>query len=511
VATRSAQALQLAAFNSVDDPLVGLKSAQAQYLRCYLADQGAKRVLVEPAYFDRDYLSEFAAFYCTSTAGYENICRRLHYFAADIDRAALEAAAGGKADDLQSSYLGFVVLRPIPQTPIGRTVLRWYPENAPALPRIVEPSRKYRCNVAGIALDVTGLAWQQQDAGVGACATVALWSMLHSSAFDDRHVVPTTAEVTRTAHGPGMSAYRAFPSKGLNFGQLIATLRDSGFAPLVVPGDLDVSGDERFTREHFSSSMAAFVRSGYPVLVAGTMVQPKGNGVFEEIGGHAVCAAGFRQASSNPPKPGLLEFEDGATQFVYLHDDNLGPSVRFRIETDSSQSVVLRADAPASRNALGLKDPTVTHPQLRPSVLLAAAHDDVRLSPDTLHRQAREWGALLIAQTGGALGLTASARFTRLARYVKDELESVLGSNPAVLARTRLALWETVPPMSLNLGLVRFGRGPVPLLDVLFDTTDSEPNMRAFCHVAYDSALPPLIAHAWPAIGEDPGISIAAF
>jgi hypothetical protein len=57
--------------------------------------------------------------------------------------------------------------------------------------------------------------------------------MLHSSAFDDRHVVPTTAEVTQTAHRAGLSGQRLFPSRGLNFGQLIATVRDSGFAPLV--------------------------------------------------------------------------------------------------------------------------------------------------------------------------------------------------------------------------------------------------------------------------------------
>ena len=508
---RKPQALQIEVFNSAADPLVGINSQQACYLRCYLADLGATRVLIEPAYFDRDYLSEFAAFYCTSSAGYENICRRLHYFAADIDRAALERAVGGRPDVLQESYLGFVVLRPIPRTPLGRTVLRGYPETSSSLPRVVEPARKYRANVAGVALEVSGLAWQQQDVGVGSCATVALWSMLHSSAFDDRHVVPTTAEVTRAAHGPGMSAYRAFPSKGLNLAQLVSTLRDSGFAPLVVPGNLDSRDDERFTPEHFSSSLAAFVRSGYPVLVAGTLLETTAPAVVREVGLHAVCAVGFRQASSTPPKPGAFEFEDAATEFVYVHDDNLGPSVRFRVETDLEGAVILRADAPVSKNALGIPDPTKLYPRLRPSVLLAAAHDDVRLSPDILHLRAREWSALLITQTGGALGLTASARFTRLARYVKDELGCALGTNPSVLARTRLALWETVPPMSLNLGLVRFGCGPVPVLDVLFDTSDSEPNMRAFCHVAYDSGLLPLIARSSLAVGEDPGVPIAAF
>jgi hypothetical protein len=406
-----------------------------------------------------------------------------------------------------------VVLRPIPKTPIGRTVLRWYPDQKPNLPRVVEPSRWYTCNFAGLELRVKGLAWQQQDAGVGACATVALWSMLHSSALDDRHVVPTTAEVTRKAHGPGMSEQPAFPSTGLSFVQLVATVRDSGFAPLVIPGDKKLAHSEleRFGREHFSASLAAFIRSGYPVLVAATPLDASTGAVLDELGGHAVCAVGFRQASSKVPLAGTLELEDANTEHLYIHDDNLGPAARFRIEADVDGTVQLRADPPPARHAMSLTDPTVGHPLLRPSALLAAAHDDVRLSPDVLHRQALELGAALIAATGDKLGLTLSARFTRLARYVQKSLGTVLAGKPETLGRTRLALWETVPPMSLHIGVVRFGRGPTPLLDVLFDTTDSEPNMRAFCHVAYDPAFPSLVAHLGTSIGVDLGVAVTAF
>ena len=66
---RKPEPFLLAAFDSGEDPLSKLQElSQGQYLRWYLADLGATSVLVEPAYFDRDYLSEFAAFYCTSAA-----------------------------------------------------------------------------------------------------------------------------------------------------------------------------------------------------------------------------------------------------------------------------------------------------------------------------------------------------------------------------------------------------------------------------------------------------------
>ena len=70
------------------DPLAMLVGCpQAIYLRRYLEDLGATTVLTEPYYFDRDYLAEFAAFYCVSAAGYPNVCRRLHFFDLETDAA----------------------------------------------------------------------------------------------------------------------------------------------------------------------------------------------------------------------------------------------------------------------------------------------------------------------------------------------------------------------------------------------------------------------------------------
>lgn len=511
----TAAPLQIVAFASTGDPLHELGTLrQGEYLREYLSDLNATSVLLEPSYFDRDYLSEFSAFYCASSAGYPNLCRRAHYFSEALDREALEAAVAADGPErarFEASYLGFIVLRPIPKTPIGRTVLRWYPDASPQLPRVVEPSREYACHVAGLTLRVTGLAWQQQDVGVGACATVALWSMLHSSAFDDRHVVPTTAEITRIGHGPGMSAYRAFPSRGLTFGQLVAAVRDSGFAPLVVPGNVTRPGNpgaDRFSREHFSASLAAFIRSGYPVLVGGMLVDGQ---TQRPIGRHAVCAVGFRQAMSGPQAQGTVQLEDAATEYVYIHDDNTGPAARFKIDSDSSGAVVLRPSPPPPRNGRSAPGSSAAAPLFHPSALLAAAHDDVRLSPDVLHSRALELGGVLTTATGGKLALTVSARFTRLSQYVEAELETVLNRLPGTLGRTRLALWERVPPMSLHLGVLRFGMGAAPLLDVLFDTTDSEPNMRAFCHVAYHPDVVTLVASVCNAVGYDLGPSIAAF
>lgn len=488
--------LKLHRFNSGSDPLVELgTSNQVVYLRHYLADLGAVTVLEEPDYFDRDYLSEFAAFYGVSSRGYPNRCRRCHFFSAEIKRTHLRAAVGGSArsiERLQEHYLGFVIFRPIPSAPLGRTVLRWYPEHSPATPRVTNPSRDYECHVAGITLRVHGLAWQQQDTGVGACATVALWSMLHSSAFDDHHAIPTTADITRFAHRRASLGARVFPSAGLTIFQLCEAIKEAGLAPVVLQGDTTANGRAAFTRDRFASACATLIRSGYPALVVGEL---------EGAGLHAVCVVGFRECAPPAPDPGTVQLQDGGVYHLYIHDDNLGPNVRFRIWPDENKAYVrLQASAPTPLHDLQLpRDPATRYPDFVPSQVITAVHEDLRTSPDRLSRR-----AILSAKTlvtfhnglvdsgdiqGKPIGLTVSTRFMKLHEYLGGELNRVLANRRSALARVRLLLSEKVPPMSLHVGVVRIGWGAVPLLDVLFDTTDADSNLAAFCNVQYHEGL----------------------
>lgn len=482
--------LRISSFGT--DPLATLpQTAQIQYLRGYLADLGAVSVLEEPQYFDRDYLSEFAAFYSVSASGYSNLCSRLHFFSGpELKRADLEAAVGGSQQllGLQHHYLGFVVIRPIPQAPLGRTVLRWYSDPTPDTPRVTNPSRIYRCNVAGMQFEVQGLAWQQQDTGVGACATVGLWTMLHSSAFDDNHAIPTTAEITRSAHETASLGSRVFPSTGLSIFQVGEAIKAWSLSPLVVEGDLVKAGIDGFSKTRFAATCAAFIRSGYPVLLLGALRKQPGE---EEL--HITCAVGFR-ASGNPPiAANATEIQDSWINHMYVHDDNIGPNVRLEIGTGPNGEATLQLSAPPitpARQNLNLTP--LPYPVFVPHRLIVAVHNDLRTSADTLYRTALTIGnnvgvaanMLRNATHQASQGVIVSARFNRLTHYLNEELKIL--KDPALLAKVRLELIEKVRPMSLHIGVVRIGDSTsTPLLDVLYDTTDSELNHPVFAHVAY--------------------------
>lgn len=507
----------------VSDPLSAhADSRQKKYLLCYLRDLNAKSVLEEPSYFDRDYLAQFSWFYSVSSHGYVNICRRLHSFSGkELTRDRLRRAASGNPrirQELQDNYLGFIVLRPLDGALLGRTVVRWYPETLPHTPRVFEPAaRAYRVHVAGIPLTVTGLAWQQQDTGVAACATVSLWTMFQSSAFDEFHAIPTTAKITQDAHKNASLGDRTFPSKKLSVYQMLEAIKEQNLSPLVIMGDVPAAnnGIPGSSKAKFSSTCAALIRSGFPMVV---MVQIK-----EQSVGHAVCLVGFRENHGNQIVQHDVVLHDGGIEYVYVNDDNLGPNVRFKIHeitTGKTSMVVLRSEAPAQSSCKD-QDPISDYWALIPYQIVAATPHELRLSTETLHEDGKRKARALqdvfrfflnAQKQDTTINLTLSIRFLKIAEYTVNELGQTLKSSPALLGRIRLSLSEKVPPMSLYVGVVRIGfDATTPLLDVLYDTTDTDRNHPVFAHVAYNQDCEIALPIAMTNGAGDFGVAVPAY
>ena len=476
-------------------------SRQLRYIYCYLRDLDAKTILVEPHYFDKDYLSEFAAFYSVSSRGYPNTCRRLHFFSKPLTRQRFIQAVSGKSaatEELKRAYLGFSVIRPISAAPLGCTVLAWYPDEQRHTRRVTSPSRDYHCHLAGIRLSVTGLAWQQQDTAVGACATVGLWSMLHASSFDNDHSAPTTAQITEAAHQTAVTGARVFPSNGLTIIQLLEAIKRYHMAPFAMSGDIQptLSVDRAaaiqqragFSKERFASTCASFIRSGYPVLAIGHS---------EGTGRHAVCITGFREEAPGTVAPRAVKAADESIAHVYVHDDNLGPNVRFAVKTHSRfGQVTLEPDPPENKREDVNTSPTLGHPAFLPQQLVVCTHEDLRTSPDKLNGTGLKIGADLSTEMNRLLersglpqrGVLYSCRFMLLRDYLSRELSMLFSAedDAQLLGRVRLDIVERVVPMSKHIGVVRISlQDSTPLLDVLYDTSDSDLNHPVFAHLSY--------------------------
>ena len=454
---------------------------------------GAAKFILEPSYFDLDYLDEFAAFYAASARGYPSLCRRVHYFSApEVDRALFQRGLAGDRTAtraLQDSYLGFSVLRPI-SAAFGRTVFRWFDDRTPEAPRVVAPSRRYDCHLAGLKLSVEGLAWQQQDSAVASCATVGAWTMLQSSAMDHRHAIPTTTQITLAANQAAGTGRSIFPSTGLAGPQLLEAIKRNRLNPVTVSGDLSQAGKPPyFSKERFASSCAAFIRSGYPVLLVGHYDDP-------EQAGHVVCAVGFREAVPLPRDSAPLSLLDAQTSVIYLHDDNYGPNLRFKVESSQGPRSICKLVSEPPPHP-GAAKPFAAPIVFVPNGMVIATHQELRLTLDTFyqegHDRAWQFAGLLNAVTSaagmGAVSLAFSCRFMMLKDYFAKELEGSIHDR-GLLAAVRLALQEQVSPMSLHIGIIRIALDSgAPLMDLLYDTTEADPRVGPFCYLAYTAIV----------------------
>jgi hypothetical protein len=204
-----------------------------------LKASGARAALLEERYLDRDYSAEFSNFYSRLFEQYGRFCRRFHFFTKDlIDFASNSEALVTALREAQDNdeYLGFVVVRPVPDAPIGRAII-----TAPKAPAgcgnrsLVGAT--YEAHLLGVRLKVFGVPFTQQDTRISACAQASIW--MAGRHFCAKHGGPwfSTAAISEAASKP-TDAYlaRSLPagSSGLHPNNMLRALSAMDRQPYVL-------------------------------------------------------------------------------------------------------------------------------------------------------------------------------------------------------------------------------------------------------------------------------------
>lgn len=294
--------------------------AQVRYLAAYLqsAEAKAKTVIVERPYVDRHYMQEYVGYYATRLHPPPARATRLHFWSSQFDEASWEEMLGQAARDgietveakLAEHYLGYVVVRPLETCPIGRTVLRTYDGKSS---RDYGPARTiHDVHLCGFRFRLRALPFQQQDQGLGACTTTAIWCALSRVMRADGGRAVTPLDVARAAEaGTGVVG-----AEGMKLEEMSAVVRRFGYEPHVVqPSDEAV----------FTLALKACIRGGIPVVLR----------LIVENEVHAVTVAGMRTSDADEQvapvvlaSGGLRVLSRGLSR-LYVHDDRLGPYARF--------------------------------------------------------------------------------------------------------------------------------------------------------------------------------------
>ena len=298
------------------------RSAPLARLLAYVRDrQGATAVLVEKRYVDRDYRSEFTAHYATTFERHDSFCTRLHFFRAP-PFAEIGEIATVPTDQLESTYIGFCVVRPIRGLRLSRTVVRppATAGNRLRIPCVVAEN----VNICGRELRVRGSYFIQQDGVVIRCAQATMWMVaahMHAE-YDMPRLLP--ADVTRSATRYFSQHGRPIPSAGLAASQMAQGFVASGYFPeLYIRGE--AIGQGPVSQEQMLAVASRYIGSGIPVIA---LVQR-----------HAMLAIGCaeRQTDSNP----LLRAGDentarGLTADALVLQDDAARVYRLLVSSDGT-------------------------------------------------------------------------------------------------------------------------------------------------------------------------------
>jgi hypothetical protein len=250
------------------------ETIQVSYLAGYLGSHGLciQTMLVESPYVDRHYIEEYSRYYATAFRPPASSTVRIHFFTAPLTdeqlREWLHRAVGSNEQrlefqaQLQDSYRGYVVVRPLPSAPIGRSILAVY-SNKESRRFTTQP---HRAHLLGVELTIEGVPFQQQEVAVGACATTAMWSALTIASRATGRRGPTPYQVTEAATRHILNDRQIPADSGLDLQQILAAVRECGFSPLAL------KAADNF--EAFTHSLKCYLASGIPVVLV--LVEDRG-------------------------------------------------------------------------------------------------------------------------------------------------------------------------------------------------------------------------------------------
>lgn len=303
----------------------------------YIHGISSKCAVIEHSYIDRDFIEDYASYYSRCFSKYERVCQRVHFFSRAYTKKQLEKILLEQSkDDVQKlcdSYLGFVVLRPLQSTVVGRTCLVPYPQG--------ETGRRYpavcRVDVSffGIPLFVSCMPFQEQDFNVAACMTCSLWSAFYVAASVFGGIRKTPNRITHEAVKHGRSTAREFPNHGVYHEDAVYAIREANLDPVVV--DVTTT-DPLMLANKFLGNVYAYLNLGVGVVVIVDIVDQ----TYGAKKSHAITINGYHidKPYDVNKKPGNSLYACRIDK-LYANDDQRVPYSRISVLNNGGKMKLL--------------------------------------------------------------------------------------------------------------------------------------------------------------------------
>lgn len=182
---------------------------------------------IEYPYVDRIYRDSYYSYYSSKHYPYKRDCIRISLFAGEI--TILDFINEKHHKFLQEKYLGYFIIRPLPNAIFGRSIIN---------PKAFKSNDINICftqinvSVFGAKLTTIGFPHSAQDVETISCAETTIWALMEyfSTKYPDYH--PTLpSKIHKTLES--ISFERQLPSNGLTMDQISFALKKYGFGPRI--------------------------------------------------------------------------------------------------------------------------------------------------------------------------------------------------------------------------------------------------------------------------------------
>ena len=455
-------------------------------------------------------MEDFSVFYSRSLSNLDNYCRRLHFFRGDSARVeqefrklALSRRSLGvelhrrrSARFSRKHYLGFAVIKPLPGTPVGRTALRSFPENPGPGPgkrrmtRSFAATRQYHAHLLGVELSVQSLAFQQQDVGVAACATTAIWTSLQKNREKEELGVTTPAHITTRATHNRMPFGRSMPSEGLSIDQMCQAIQSFGLSPVLSPAKDFIA---------IRAALYAALQSDLsPVLV----IQRDKAGRTDEY--HAVSAVGMK-LSADAQAVVQADYAQASDHLeaLYIHDDRYGPFLLAGLSQRVGGGVdlnirVLKLEREIDRNTgeISINGEDETEQWIISHVLIPS-HAKLRLSFPELHELSLRVMEAIDASLNSRQPNKTFAKSLDFWVSRSNTYLDRIGSSTEPFSPSQAVAVASGVPMARYVGILRTAIAELGTVDVIVDTTSTDKNpvfLAGVCSAGCSDELESVVA-----------------
>ena len=337
----SADNLAVSLSNDYTPPRVIASKSHFIYLKGYLShsDMNAQIIVIENNYVNKDFLHDYTNYYSLCFKNYHKFCKRVHFFSKSYTSEEIQNIIVDQENehkDFWDAYLGFIVVKPIPVTVIGYTVLKTFIGGRDFASRNFWGLRPYKVHLFGNEVNFSSLAFQEQDSVLAACATTAIWVMLNKASINVDTVLKSPSQITKDADNVSFDGSRLFPNrKGLSIIQICRAIQNSGLVSEIKSDNFllrDINGnpiDSIVTCKHIKKILSAYSPIGIPIILI--IKVPSGI----DYGYHAITVSGYKQKPPVDIPPGTeVSWLSPNIEKFYAHDDQWGPFVRIEFVND---------------------------------------------------------------------------------------------------------------------------------------------------------------------------------